>query len=124
VSGGAWEQELVARIAAGDDSALATACDQYGALVNGVASRLVGSDLAADVCQDVFVALWDHPERFDPGRGNLRTFQVVLARRRSIDLLRRHRRRRADEGTTKSRIRLGLQRLAGHLRRVEGMESV
>ena len=88
---------MVARIAAGDDSALATVYDQYGALVNGIARRLVGDDQAADVCQDVFVALWEHPERFDAGRGSLRTFLATIARRRAIDALRRSGRRVANE---------------------------
>src|SRR5688500_18948050 len=41
-----WERRLVARIEAGDDAALGTIYDQYGALVHGIALRLVGSDTA------------------------------------------------------------------------------
>lgn len=88
---------MVDRIAAGDDSALATVYDQYGALVHGIATRLVGADAAPDVCQEVFVALWEHPERFDTGRGTLRTFLATMARRRAIDQLRRSGRRAANE---------------------------
>lgn len=92
-----WERQLVARIRAGDDSALAAAYDQYAAVVHGVAARLAGRDAAADVCQEVFMSLWDHPERWDPERGSLRTFLVVIARRRCVDLVRRSARRRARE---------------------------
>lgn len=92
-----WEQQLLDRIAAGDDSAIAAAYDQYGAIVFGLAARLVGSDHAPDVCQEVFVTLWDHPERVDLQRGSLRAFLVTVARRRCIDHLRRQGRRAANE---------------------------
>jgi RNA polymerase sigma-70 factor (ECF subfamily) len=92
-----WERALVARLESGDDSALAVVYDQFAALVFGVATRMVGRDHAADVTQEVFAALWDRPERFDHTRGTLRTFLVVLTRRRCIDLLRRTGRRVANE---------------------------
>jgi RNA polymerase sigma-70 factor (ECF subfamily) len=92
-----WERAVVARIVAGDDSALAAVFDQYSALVHGIAARLVGRDAANDVCQEVFVQLWEHPERFDAGMASLRTFLAVLARRRAIDQLRRTGRRATHE---------------------------
>jgi RNA polymerase sigma-70 factor (ECF subfamily) len=88
---------MVARMAAGDESALGHVYDQYGALVHGIARRLVGPDHAADICQEVFVTLWEHPERFDADRGSLRTFLATVARRRAIDQLRRSGRRAANE---------------------------
>ena len=181
-----WEARLVDRVVAGDDSALAAMYDQFGALVFGVAVRLVGAAHAADICQEVFLAVWDHPERFDPARGSLRAFLVTIGRRRCIDHLRRHGRRAStedrahsalpatapnvdeaaiamiagqrvrdalehlpepqrraillayfegltfrevavatdtSEGTAKSRIRLGLRRLAVELRRSEEVEQ-
>ncbi len=92
-----WEVSLVQRIAAGDDSAMAVVYDQFGAVVYGIALRLVGAAHSADICQEVFAALWDHPERFDAARGNLRAFLVTMGRRRCIDVLRRHGRRVATE---------------------------
>lgn len=93
----AWEQLLLDRIVAGDDSALEAAYDQFGGVVYGLATRLVGSVEAADVCQEVFVTLWNHPERVDPRRGSLRAFLVTVARRRCIDHLRKQGRRGANE---------------------------
>jgi RNA polymerase sigma-70 factor (ECF subfamily) len=81
-------------LAAGDDSALATVYDQYAPLVFGVAVQLVGDQAtAADVCQEVFVSLWQRPDRFDPELGSLRTWLATVARRRAIDVLRQRGRR-------------------------------
>ncbi len=44
--------------------------------------------LAADVAQEVFLDLWERPDQWQPERGALRPFLVVVARRRAIDLLR------------------------------------
>ena len=77
---------LIARLAAGDEEALEEAFDRYGALVLGVARRTVRDGSAAeDVVQEVFTALWSHPERFDPARGSLRAFLGMQAHGRAID---------------------------------------
>ena len=89
---------LTARIAAGDDRALAEAYDHAAATVHAAAVRVLGSSCAAqDVVQDVFVELWCHPERYDAARGSLRTFLSVCARRRALDLLRSDLRRAGRE---------------------------
>jgi RNA polymerase sigma-70 factor (ECF subfamily) len=85
---------LTARIAAGDDRALAEAYDLVAPAVHAAAARVLGSACAAqDVVQDVFVELWCHPERYDEARGSLRTYLSVCARRRALDLLRSELRR-------------------------------
>jgi len=87
------------RLVAGDERALGMVVGEFGSLVRGVARKVLGDDAAADdVTQDVFVWLWERPDRFDPERGSLRAFLTVVARRRAIDWIRRHDadRRRAD----------------------------
>jgi RNA polymerase sigma-70 factor (ECF subfamily) len=84
----AWEQAMMARLAVGDDRALAAIYDQYSSLVFGIAHRVLGATSAADITQQVFLRLWEHPQAFDPQRGTLRTFLAVMARRRAIDALR------------------------------------
>ena len=89
---------LTARLAAGDDRALADAFDQLGPAVYGAALRVLGEWTAAqDVAQDVFVELWSHPHRYDPAAGSLRTYLTVLARRRAIDVVRSELRRIARQ---------------------------
>ncbi|MEZ5263790.1 MAG: sigma-70 family RNA polymerase sigma factor [Acidimicrobiales bacterium] len=99
-----WERELIERMLVGDERALAMAFDQYAPVVYGVAARLIGADAAADVCQEVFLALRDHPDRYDPQRSTLRSFLIMIARRRCIDHLRRHGRREATEQAAGRRV--------------------
>ncbi len=40
---------------------------------------------AEDVIQETFIALWNHPSRFDSERGSARTLIVTMARNRAID---------------------------------------
>jgi RNA polymerase sigma-70 factor, ECF subfamily len=87
-----------ARLAAGDNHALAEVFDCLGPAVYGAALRVLGEGTAAqDVVQDVFVELWSHPGRYDPTAGNLRTYLIVLARHRAVDVVRSDLRRIARQ---------------------------
>jgi RNA polymerase sigma-70 factor (ECF subfamily) len=89
---------LAARLAAGDDHALAEVFDRLAPIVYGGALRVLGDSTAAqDVVQDVFVELWTHPGRYDPAAGTLRTYLTVLARHRALDLVRSELRRVARQ---------------------------
>jgi RNA polymerase sigma-70 factor (ECF subfamily) len=89
---------LAARLAAGDDHALAEVFDALAKSVYGSALRVLGDNSATqDVVQDVFVELWRHPGRYDPAAGTLRTYLTVLARHRAVDLVRSELRRVARQ---------------------------
>jgi len=95
---GGTDAVLAARLAAGDDHALAEAFDALASSVYGSALRVLGDNSAAqDVVQDVFVELWSHPGRYDPMAGTLRTYLTVLARHRAVDLVRSELRRVARQ---------------------------
>lgn len=100
-AGGAGDEALVAAVATGDEAALAELYRRHAAGVFAVAVRILRhSEQAEDVVQDLFVRLWDHPGQFDAGRGSLRSFLLLQARTRSLDVLRaegaRRRREHAD----------------------------
>lgn len=89
---------LVARLAAGDEEALAEIYDRYAPFLFGLARRVTGDRASAeDVVQEVLTKLWTAPERFDPSRGSLRAFLGVQAHRRAVDAVRREVRRSANE---------------------------
>jgi RNA polymerase sigma-70 factor, ECF subfamily len=88
---------MARRIVAGDDSALAKVYDRYSPMVYGIARRLLGGDRAADVCQEVFLALWRSSDRFDATRGSMVSFLAMMTHRRCVDELRKSGRRAANE---------------------------
>jgi RNA polymerase sigma-70 factor (ECF subfamily) len=59
--------------------------EQHRDAVFAVARRIGVPHLAPDVTQETFVHLWRHPTRFDPSRGSLRSFLVMVARSLAID---------------------------------------
>jgi RNA polymerase sigma factor (sigma-70 family) len=104
------DRELAARLMAGDADALAEAYRLYGGLVFGVCRRVLRDEgLAEDVTQEVFVLLWQSPERFDPTRGALRTWLGLLAHRRSIDRVRTDTRRAQRETRCDPPVCLGTE---------------
>ena len=96
---GPWaERVLLERLANGDETALADLYDRYASFVYALAMRtLIDQQAAEDVTQEVFVYLWQHPDRIDPGRGTLRGFLGTLTHRRSVDAVRRDEARRRRE---------------------------
>ena len=115
------------RLAAGDDQALEEAFDWLAATVFRAAVRVLGDGTAAqDVVQEVFVELWSHPDRYDPDAGPLRTYLVVMARHRAVDLVRselrrvarqeRHYRLTPQDGETAPGEGLMSQEVAGAVR--------
>jgi RNA polymerase sigma-70 factor (ECF subfamily) len=80
---------LVAAVAGGSQDALATLYDRHADLVHASAYRITGDrHVAEDVVQEVFLALWNRANAFDPKVGSLRTWLTAIARNRAVDRLR------------------------------------
>lgn len=73
----------------GDEAAMGEAMEKYSGLLWSVASAVL--DGAAPVQEveecvaDVFVYLWQNPEKYDAGRGKLKSWLALMARSRAID---------------------------------------
>lgn len=91
-------QTLEAASSTEDDITFASAYRDHHQAVTVVAGRVCGPAHAADVSQEVFAALWRHPESFDPDRGSLRAFLTSVARHKAIDLIRHEHSLRGREG--------------------------
>lgn len=89
---------LVVAISRFRQAALAEAYRRHAGAVFALSRRLlVDATLAEEVVQEVFLRLWDHPDRFDPERGSLRSYLLAQTHGRSVDLLRSEVSRRARE---------------------------
>jgi RNA polymerase sigma-70 factor (ECF subfamily) len=77
---------LMARIAQGDSSALGELYDRYGRTVFGVLYRSLGAgEVAEEVAQDAFHAVWRRAGTYRSDRGSVRTWLLVIARNAAID---------------------------------------
>src|SRR4051794_24485753 len=85
----ASDAALVVSISRYHEDALAEAYRRHGGAVFGLARRLLGDQaIAEELVQEVFLRLWNHPEKFDPARGSLRAFLLAHSHSRSVDVLR------------------------------------
>jgi RNA polymerase sigma-70 factor (ECF subfamily) len=86
--------ELLARIQAGDSSALDVLYGRYAPPVYSLVWKVLqNAEEAEDVALDVFWQIWRQADRYDPSRGAPPAWIFTVARSRAIDRLRaRHRR--------------------------------
>lgn len=79
----------MARLIQGDEGALATLYDRHSRHIFLVAFRRLGDrQLAEEVMQETYLALWNRAELFDPGLGSLLAWLSTIARNRSVDRMR------------------------------------
>lgn len=89
---------LVVAISRYHQDALAEAYRRHAGAVFGLARRLLAdAALAEEIVQEVFLRLWNDPDKFDPGRGSLRSYLLAQCHGRSVDLLRSETSRRRRE---------------------------
>jgi RNA polymerase sigma-70 factor, ECF subfamily len=94
----ASDAQLVVAIARYREAALAEIYRRHGGAAFGLARRIVGErTLAEEVVQEVFLRLWNQPDRFDSERGSLRSYLLAQTHGRSVDLVRSEAARRARE---------------------------
>jgi RNA polymerase sigma-70 factor (ECF subfamily) len=94
----ASDAALVVAIGRWREEALAEVYRRHGGAAYGLARRLLNDrDLAEEVLQEVFLRLWNTPERFDSERGSLRAYLLAQTHGRAVDLLRSETSRRRRE---------------------------
>jgi RNA polymerase sigma factor (sigma-70 family) len=91
------DEALIALVGRGDEQALGALYDRFGRVSYGLALRVVRDRaLAEDAVQDAFLAVWRTAASFAAERAKPSTWILTLVHRRSVDLVRREERRRAD----------------------------
>ena len=94
------DEELLRRVRSGDDGAFRELFSRYAAVANALAYRLVRqAQMAEEIVQEAFLAVWRHPDRYDGARGSVRSWLLGTVHHRAVDVVRREQsqRRRADE---------------------------
>ena len=94
----ASDAALVVSIGRYHEDALAEIYRRHAGAVFALARRLLADrTLAEEVVQEVFLRLWNAPDRFDPSRGSLRSYLLAQCHGRSVDLIRAESSRRRRE---------------------------
>jgi RNA polymerase sigma-70 factor (ECF subfamily) len=84
------ERRLAARLARGDNRALAEIQDQYGGVLRGYLQQTLSDRSAAeDVLQQVMLEVWQRGGSFDAKRGSMLSWLMAITRSRAIDHVRR-----------------------------------
>lgn len=89
MTGGTHDNDCLARMRAGDESALTELYDRYIGLVFPVAVRILGNQAEAeDVMQDVWMQVWRNNASFDERRGTMAAWLLTITRSRALDAIR------------------------------------
>jgi len=89
---------LVVAISRYRQEALAEAYRRHAGAVFALAKRLLAdAAMAEEIVQEVFLRIWNQPEKFDSERGTLRSYLLAQCHGRSVDVLRSETSRRARE---------------------------
>ncbi len=82
------DAELWLAVCAGETNAFGQLYDRHAGLVYGVGLNMLGNaQEAEDLTHDIFIKLVEN-KKYDPARGSLRTFLMMLTRSRAMDRLR------------------------------------
>lgn len=91
------DETIIVSIGNRDEDAMNDVINKYARLLWPIADAVlknVGSVQDVEECvADAFIYLWEHPNKFDPKRGTLKSFLCIIARSRAIDRYREINRR-------------------------------
>lgn len=82
-------EDLVRRVALGDEDAFEALYDAISPTVFGLVRRVVRDPAQSEeVTQEIFVEIWQNAARFDADRGKAVSWILVIAHRRAVDRVR------------------------------------
>jgi len=96
----ARDEDLVLRVGAGDEQAFRELFGRYASVAHALAFRLVRqAQVAEEIVQEAFLAVWRNPDRYDAARGSVRSWLMGTVHHRAVDAVRREQaqRRRTEQ---------------------------
>nr|WP_241982502.1 sigma-70 family RNA polymerase sigma factor [Cryobacterium sp. HLT2-28] len=85
----ASKEELLGRVARGDEAAFGDLYDQMAPRVLGLVKRLlVDHAQSEEVTQEIFLEIWQSAARYEAARGGASTWILTMAHRRAVDRIR------------------------------------
>ena len=97
---GPRDEDLLRQVSAGDEQAFRELFSRYAAVAHALAFRLVRqAQVAEEIVQEAFLAVWRNPDRYDGERGSVRSWLMGTVHHRAVDAVRREQaqRRRAEQ---------------------------
>jgi RNA polymerase sigma-70 factor, ECF subfamily len=83
------KEELLGRVARGDEAAFGALYDQMAPRVLGLVKRLlIDHAQSEEVAQEIFLEIWQTATRYDEQRGGASTWIMTMAHRRAVDRIR------------------------------------
>ncbi|HJR86711.1 MAG TPA: ECF RNA polymerase sigma factor SigK [Acidimicrobiia bacterium] len=82
-------EDLMRAVALGDEASFALLYDRTASVVFGIVRRIVRSqEHAEEVTQEVYLEVWRKARNWDPSRGSVLTWMMLIARARATDRVR------------------------------------
>lgn len=83
------KEQLLARIAGGDEAAFGELYDELAPRVLGLVRRLlVDHAQSEEVTQEIFLEIWQNAPRYEASKGGATTWIFTMAHRRAVDRIR------------------------------------
>ena len=103
----ASQEELLGRVAQGDEGAFGELYDRMAPRVLGLVRRLlVDPAQSEEVTQEIFLEIWQTATRYEAQRGGASTWILTMAHRRAVDRI------RSSQASRDRDIRIGIRDLA------------
>jgi RNA polymerase sigma-70 factor, ECF subfamily len=84
------DASVIRAMQAGDRDAVGLLYDRYSSAAYGLAYKITNdATMAEDALQEAFVSIWRQSSRFDPDRGQVRSWLLTIIHHKAIDAVRR-----------------------------------
>ena len=98
--------DLLGKVAEGDQAAFGTLYDQTSNRVLGLVVRLLKDHAQSEeVTQEIFLEVWQNAKRYDPTKGSAVTWILTMSHRRAVDRI------RASQSTRDRDTKIGIRDL-------------